>query len=66
MQRTQEILMVLLQKRLEGQQYIQQMKSISHEKNQIISQIEKSASNSLRKQLEQRVESMNMQIQYLQ
>lgn len=65
MQRTQEILMLLLEKRLKWQQYIDQMRHITQEKKKIIETIERTSHISLRTQLEQEVASLDLQIQYL-
>lgn len=66
MQRTQEILMVLLEKRLEWQQYIQQIKNLSKEKQGIITDITKTSSPSLRSRYEDQIARLDLQIQYLQ
>lgn len=65
MQRTQEILMLLLEKRIEWKVFIDQMRHLSQEKKKIIQTIEKTSHISLRTQLEQDVANLDLQIQYL-
>lgn len=66
MQRTQEILMVLLKKRLEWKQYIEQIQALSKEKKSLIAEISKTSSMSLRKKLEDQIARLDLQIKYTQ
>lgn len=66
MQRTQEVLMLILKNRLAWLEYIKQIKDLSKEKHTILSSISKTNSTSLRKDYEYQIARLDLQIKYLQ